>query len=267
MSTRVLPMNNCPRRRVQVLCVLLLALPSAGAQADVDIDKLWLPVSHQRHLPRLYDAARLLKAYSGCASFLEGTTQLDRSRPDHPVFSLRCRGPEGETFTVLVDGPSLEKLDDTRPAGRVSFEQLQREYEREQARLQEQRERQDDLAALELTSNEAQRLRERWRDWWGREYQRREHLWAQCEQLLEQRVGRMAELEWLTDSMPEADMAEPPTLETHPPLTFVMDFNAQSYHGEALRYRAYCRTADEQAQSSGETEAQMELEVRPRRED
>lgn len=246
-----------PRSRFACWTLLSVALwlPVPAASTDVDIDRLWLPKSHLRHLPRLYDAARLVKDSPRCAEFIEGTSQLDRSTLEHPIFKLTCRAPEGETYSLLVDGPSLHKLDETRPEGYVSFEQLREEYEQEQARLRERERKERELAELELESLEAERIRQQWLDWWEVEHERRAGLWGECAELLDERVGRMQALDWLTDTMPEPDLAEEPSLESHPPLTFVVDFNAQSYYGEELHYRAFCR----------EVSGELELEVRPRR--
>lgn len=238
-----------------MLLTAALCLPLPAASTDVDLDRLWLPKSYLRHLPRLYDAARLVKDSPRCAEFIEGTSQLDRSSLEHPVFKLTCRSVEGQTYSLLVDGPSLFTLDDTRPEGRVSFDQLREEYEQEQAIAREQERKERELAELEREAREADRERQLWLDWWEVEHQRRAELWQQCADLLDERVGRMQALEWLTDTMPEPELAQEPSLDGHPSLTFVVDFNAQSYYGEALQYRAFCR------EESGE----LELEVRPRR--
>lgn len=240
------------------LALLLGIGVSMPIAAEVDLDRLWLPSSHQRHLTRLYDAARHVQASPGCAEFVEGTSQLDRTRLDHPVFRLTCRDADGESYSVLVDGPSQKLLDDTRPEGRVSFEQLREEYEQERKRLEALARREQELADLELSSREAQRMRREWLQWWEAEHQRRAALWAECGTLLEERVGRMQSLEWLTETMPEPELSQEPELESHPPVRFVIDFNAESYYGEALAYRAFC--------AQKEQDGELELEVRPRRE-
>lgn len=255
------PAGRCPSPRRPGWLVTLVFLGvgfTAPIAAEVDLDSLWLPSSHQRHLPRLYDAARHVRALPGCEEFIEGTSQLDRTRPDHPVFRLTCRDADGETYSVLVDGPSQEVLDDTRPGGRVSFEQLRVEYEQERKRLEELVRREQELADLEMSSREAERLRREWLQWWEAEHQRRARLWTECRALLDERVGRMQSLEWLTETLPEAELSQEPELESHPPVSFVIDFNAESYYGEPLAYRAFCAQEDQ-----GEA---MQLDVRPRRE-
>jgi len=263
-------MTTCPRPdparapclRRPVLRALALMLPvmiyCLPVAAEVDLDRLWLPSSYQRHLPRLYDAARNVQDLPGCAELIEGTSQLDRSRVDHPVFRLTCRDDDGETYSLLVDGPSQKLLDDTRPEGLIAFEQLREEYEQERERLEALTRREQELADLELSSREAERIREQWLRWWEVEHQRRERLWAECGVLLDERVGRMQALEWLTKTMPEPEFTEEPELESHPPVRFVIDFNAESYYAEPLAYRAFC-TQEEQG-------GDMILEVRPRRE-
>lgn len=259
MSTLVLPMISFPppswrsALRCLVLCGLLW--PVGYVQA-VELEQLWLPKSYLRHLPRLYDAARLVEAYPRCAQLLEGTSHLDRSTLEHPVFRFTCRNSEGESFSLLVDGPSLEKLDETRPSGRVSFEQLHEEYREEQARERERELKQQELAQLRLASEEAERVRKEWVEWWEEEYQRRETVWAKCVARLQERVGEMQSLEWLTDTMPEPELAQEPELGSRPALTFVIDFNAQSYYGEDLYYRAYCRESEDDT---------LELDIKARR--
>lgn len=259
MFTHVLPMINFPppesRGALKSLALVGLLWLGAHAQA-VELEQLWLPKSYLRHLPQLYDAARLVEDSPRCAELLEGTSHLDRSTLDHPVFRFTCRNSEGKSYSLLVDGPSLEKIDETRPSGRVSFEQLREEYREEQARERERELKRQELAELQSASEEAERVRQQWLAWWQEEFQRREDLWTQCVKRLQERVGDMQSLEWLTDTMPEPDLEQEPELGNHPALTFVVDFNAQSYYGEDLYYRAYCRQSDDDT---------LELDIKARR--
>lgn len=222
----------------------------------VDMEQLWVPKSYLRHLPRLYDAAQLVEQTPVCEEFLEGTTHLGRTTMEHPVFTLKCRNEEGKTFSLMVDGPSLKKIDDTRPGGLVSFEQLQKEYEQAQERERERERKERELAELQQQRREAERETEQWLKWWEEEHRRREAMWQQCVEKLKVRVGGMQALEWLTETMPEPELAQEPTLESHPALTFTIDFNAESYYGEALRYRVLCQREGEE----------IVLDIGPRRE-
>lgn len=225
--------------------VAWVALLFSPPMMAVDMEQLWVPKSYLRHLPRLYDAARQVEQFPGCKEFIEGTTHLSRTTADHPVFTLKCRNEEGETFSLMVDGPTLKKVDDARPGGLVSFEQLREEYEQAQARKRERERKERELAALQQQRQEAEQERKQWLKWWEEEHRRRAVVWQQCVEKLEARVGGMQSLEWLTETMPEPELAHEPRLEAHPALTFTIDFNAESYYGEALRYRALCREEDE----------------------
>ncbi len=243
MSTPSLRKNSfLPFKVGGLLSAALLISPPLMA---VDVEQLWVPKSYLRHLPRLYDAAQQVEDSPGCDEFIEGTTHLGRTTMEHPVFTFKCRNEEGKTFSLMVDGPTLKKVDDTRPGGLVSFEQLRAEYEQAQAREQERERKERELAELQQQRQEAERERQQWLDWWEEEHRRREAVWQQCVEKLEDRVGGMQALEWLTQTMPEPDWAQEPTLDAHPALTFTIDFNAESYYGEALRYRVLCQQEGE----------------------
>lgn len=243
---------------------------SAATASAVELEQLWVPKSHLRHLPRLYDAAQLVEDSSRCHEFLEGSMALDQSSLEHPVFKFRCRDAERRTYGILVDGPSLEKLDDTRPGGQVSFAQLEQEYQQELERKKERERKLEELAALEeqkrleavaLAELEEQREqeeleRQRRRDWWAEEQRRRAELWALCRSALEDRVGRMAALEWLTQSMPAQELPEDLETGAQPAMDFELKFNAEDLHGQALYYRAKCSISSDE---------DYELSIKPRR--
>ena len=254
MCMRKLPRINYPHLSAGL--ALCLCLSAAAPVQSVELEQLWLPKSYLRHLPRLYDAARLVEESPGCEELLEGTSHLGRSALEHPVFTLKCRNPAGRTFSLMVDGPSLMKVDDTRPGGLVSFEQLREEYELAQQRERERQEKARELAALEAQKQQTEQERQQWLQWWEDEFARRETFWKECVAALEQRVGGMQALEWLTTERPEPELGQAPNLESHPPLTYVIDFNAESYYGEALFYRASCRQDDQ---------GELELDIKARR--
>lgn len=241
-----------------------------AAAIAVELEQLWVPKSYLRHLPRLYDAAQLVENSSRCEEFLEGSMALDQSSLEYPVFKFRCRNAERKTYGLLVDGPSLEKLDDTRPGGTISFAQLEQEYQQELERQKERERKREELAALEeqkrqeaqaLAELEEQRKqeeleRQRRRAWWVEEQKRRAELWELCRSALEDRVGAMAALEWLTRSMPAQELSEELETGAQPPVTFEFDFDAQDLHGQALYYRAQCNIS---------SSADYELSIKPRR--
>lgn len=239
------------RRRLSALsAALLFCMANVGHAQTVDLDQLWLPQSYLRHLPRLYDAAQLVDASSRCAEFITGTVAVDRSRLEQPVFTFTCRDQNRQTYALLVDGLTLNKLDGTRPEGFITFEDLELEYQREQALAEERQRHQDELAR-----QRAQRQKER------EEQRRAERLWPICWAQLQERVGNMAELEWLTETMStpgyalesnideqeqEQEEGQEQEIEMLPAMIFVTDFNAKDINGEALRYRAQCTVKDAQ---------------------
>lgn len=236
------------RRRLSA--VLLFCLASAGQAQTVDLDQLWLPQSYLRYLPRLYDAAQLVDASSRCGEFITGTVAVDRSHLDHPVFTFTCRDHHRQTYSLLVDGLTLHKIDDTRPEGFITFDDLELEYQREQALAEERQQYREELAQKRLQ-----------REYERQEQKRAERLWPVCWEPLQKRVGRMAELEWLTDTMPAPGYADTHAIDDsgvdeRPPMVFVIDFNARDIAGQALQYRAHCTVtnADE-----------YQLDIKPRR--
>lgn len=259
-------MINC--RSLKILFSLVLCYPASAV--SVELEQLWVPQSYLRHLPRLYDAAQLVEESSRCHEFLEGSMALDHSSLEHPVFKFRCRDVERKTYGLMVDGPSLEKLDDTRPGGRISFAQLEQEYQQEQERQRaresklaelaalEEQQRQEAAALAELEEQRKQEELERQRriEWWAEELKRRAELWELCRAGLEDRVGAMAALEWFIQEMPAQELSEDLETGTQSPLEFEFDFNAQDPYGQALYYRAQCRISGSE---------DFELGIKPRR--
>lgn len=241
---------------------LLKALPlvvlwgSCAPTHGVELEQLWVPKSYLRHLPRLYDAAQLVEDSSRCTEFLEGTVAVDQSELEQPVFKLTCRNRDHQTYSLLVDGGSLEKLDDTRPGGSVSFAQLEEEYQQERERQLERERKRQELAERRARQRREAEERERREAWLEAERLRWERLWEVCKAGLQERVGRMSKLEWLTDAMPQPEFASEPEVGDQPPVTFTIDFNAEDVHGAALSYQAQCTVEDAE---------QYQLDIGPRK--
>jgi hypothetical protein len=254
MSSVKLPMTSYRRLSVG----LLLAVTGAGNAQAVDLDQIWLPQSYLRHLPRLYDAAQLVDASSRCAEFITGTVAVDRSSLEHPVFTFTCRDDNRQTYSLLVDGLRLKKLDATRPEGAVSFEQLEEEYQREREVALERERQREELERLRAQRQQEREEQKRREVWVEQERIRAELLWQTCLAQLEDRVGNMSHLVWLTDSMPPPGYETEPEVGEQPPFVFVIDFDARDIVGQELRYRARCVVANE---------IEHRLEIRPRREE
>lgn len=226
-----------------------------------DVDQLWVPQSYIRHLPQMYDGAALVADSQRCVEFISGEIHLDRSTLEHPVFRYLCRDERGHTLAKLVDGPTLELIDETRPGGQISFAELAAERERKRAeRERVERERAEREATLreDIEREREQQSREREeeqalvreKEQRQRARERRERLWPECQSAIRDRLGRMAGLEWLTDGQPE------PVTEEEDLLVFEVDFDAEDLHGQALSYRAYCEV---------DAEDELSVSIRPRR--
>ncbi|MDQ2075065.1 hypothetical protein [Marinimicrobium sp. ABcell2] len=222
---------------------LALSLAAASNAQTVDLDQLWLPQSYLRHLPRLYDAAQLVDASSRCVEFITGTVAVDRSSLEHPVFTFTCRNRERQTYSLLVDGLTLKKVDSTRPEGFISFEELEKEYQRERELALERERQREELEALRAQRQQEREEQQRREAWQKEEQARAELLWETCQAQLQDRVGNMSQLVWLTDTMPEPSYETEPEVGEQPPFVFVIDFNARDIVGQALRYRARCIVA------------------------
>lgn len=220
----------------------LSSVPDVTAQ-------LLLPKSYQQHLSKLQRAAELALATDRCERILQGGLQLDRSRPEHPVFRILCRDQHQQSFAMLVDGLSLHLLDDTRPGGSISFAEWQQEIDAEKERqrvleeleaaaLLQEAERRRDLEMLRLAQETL-----------AIEEARRKRLWEFCQQQLAIKVKTMREVSWLTNSMPEAHVDESNRL------GFYIDFDAEDLYRQPLLYRAECRI---------QSEEDYRLTIRPR---
>lgn len=233
-----------PSRRLirRTSALLLLALGSAGSLA-VELEQLHLPKSYLRYLPQMLDGGKLMAASERCDTFLSGELSLDRSQLDHPVFLYTCRDRDQRTYSLLVDGLTHDILDDSRPSGRVSFEQLQAEIDRERARARA-REEAEAAAIAELQRERAEVERQRQAELEQREQERqrleeiarRERLWQRCRSLLAEETRNMLDVTWLTQSQPQVQALDNEA-QRH---RYAVDFNAVDPQGRALAYRAYC---------------------------
>ncbi|WP_157960513.1 hypothetical protein [Marinimicrobium alkaliphilum] len=236
-----------PRLKRALPLIALVGLGSAQAQLGVDLDKLTVPQTYVRYLPPMVDAARLVKADETCVTLIAGEVHTDRSTPEHPIFRFSCRDDDRRLFSWLVDGLSLKLLDESRPEGQISFADLAAERERERARdLAREQERakvreqlqalQDALGQMDEEDLEAALAR-------------RIQVWRACRSALIERAQTLAEVHWLTETMPEPEMVGDGVMR------FEVDFNARDPRRQLLEYRASC---------VGSTAADTELRLRPR---
>lgn len=189
---------------------LFISCLSLPALADsVDKTRLWLPTSYKTLYLPLKEAAQTANRLERCLTVLEGTVDLEQSRPGHPIFRILCRQENGRNYNEMVDGISFTTLTTVEiPPKPLSAEEQERLEQEEQARQQAER--------------EAHHLA----------------LWQACAQALEPLLQNMMELAWLTPAPPQA------TKETDTHVVFDRDFDAKDVWGKNLHYRAICRAED-----------------------
>lgn len=231
---------------------------SEGADHDLSIqtnspireNQLLLPKSYHQHRPLLWKAAALAIQTSRCARFLFGDLQRDYSTLTHPVFRIQCRDRENRSYALLVDGLSMRVLDDTHPAGSISFADLEQEFEagHERDLVWSERITTERLAAAK-DGNDAVLLREL-ENLKSLENARHKLLWEHCLRQLKMKVRNMNKLTWLTQDMPR------PEIEENNRLIYYIDFDAQDLYQQPLHYRAECSIADI---------GDLRLQIRPRK--
>lgn len=190
--------------------LLLLYVPAAA----LDERRLWLPVRYQSLYLPLVKAAQRAEALDRCVTVMEGTMDIEQSRPGHPIFRILCRQPNGHTYNEMVDGLTFTTL--TTPA--VVERELTQE-EQELLRQQEQARRQAEIAA------------------------RKTEAWEFCRRKLVYSTRMMLSLQWLVDleGLPEPEVFEEDNIR------FRADFDARNMQGELLHFTAECRVAGELA--------------------
>lgn len=240
------PLSKHRKTPFSVLLGAWLCLPSQA----VELDQLHLPRSYLRYLPQLYDGAKLMAQTEKCAQFVSGTLNVDASEDHAPVFSYTCRDSDDYTYRWKVDGLTLDILDDTRPEGRISFAGYQAELELQRQRQRERElARQNEVARLQAEREAIDAERERLR--LERE---RTAYWPKCKSLLAIQTRNMSAVEWLFDVQPEAEVLSSEENEAVV-VRFTMDFNAEDYYHQPLKYRAYCDFSPP---------AEAEIEIHPR---
>lgn len=241
-------MTNYPKTKLALLLALcglqqtyaadaLLSDDNTNAPAQVAPsileNQLVLPKSYRQHRSSLWKASALVVQTPRCARFLLGDLQLDRSTLSHPIFRIQCRDEKNKSYALLVDGLTMHVLDDTRPGGSISFDDLQKEIkaEHERRRIVEEKLAAEQLA--EAKKREDLQLLRQLEESKRVEDERRRQLWDHCQQQLRIKVRNMHELVWLTQNMPEPEVADDR-------LIYHIDFDAQDLRQQPLHYRAEC---------------------------
>lgn len=175
----------------------------------VDESRLWLAKSQHKYFLSLVQAAQVAETLERCSEVLEGTLDREQSAPNHPIFRVLCRQPNGRSYNEMVDGLSFETLTTPKPV------------------------------VVELTPEELEQLRRQQEERERQQTERRhDRFWQLCEAALSEKTRMMIDLAWLTQGRPE-----PASFDSHS-ASFAVDFNARSVWGEPLKFRANCIAGD-----------------------
>jgi hypothetical protein len=198
------------------ICASSLLLCAAPTFA-LDPQRLWLPTRYQTLYLPLVKAAETAEALDRCVTVMEGTIDLEQSRPEHPIYRILCRQDSGRTYNEMVDGLTFVTL----TTQQIAAPELTPD-EQELQRLQEEERR---LAEIARYKTEA---------------------WETCRQGLLQSTRLMLELRWLVD----LESVEPESFSDEI-ARFVVGFDASSMQGEALHFTGEC------TYSAGAAEVQL----------
>lgn len=186
--------------------ILVLMVASSIGHA-LDEDRLWLPVRYQTLYLSLVKAASVAEELERCVSVVEGTLDLEQSKPEHPVYRIQCRQESGRTYNEMVDGLSFATLTTVE----VVEPELSAE-EQEMLRVQEELRRQEEIA------------------------RQKQDAWQVCRSQLLERTKLMMDLTWQTEIEGERE----PEVYSEEEIRFSVDFDARSMWEEPLHYTADC---------------------------
>lgn len=194
------------KKFVSVPILVGVLVSSANA---VDDERLWLSASHSLLFIDLKEAALAAENLERCVSVVEGTIDLDDSKPGHPIYRILCQQKNRRTYNEMVDGISFATL-----TTKIEVPVLPSENELEALRIAEEKRKQE---AKDV---------------------RIESLSSICEQAINDKTRLMKGVVWLT-ALPvqPIDMDETSA-------RFTVDFDAKDIHGGVLKYRANCYFAD-----------------------
>ena len=86
-----------------LLALIALMLIKVSYAVALDEERLWLPSNYEHLYLNLKNSAITVEALESCETVLRGTLDFDVSvLPDHPVFRILCRRPNGRTYNEMV---------------------------------------------------------------------------------------------------------------------------------------------------------------------
>jgi len=199
------PWGSRKRFSSRLVYALLILLFSDSQVLAFDESRLWLPSKYHKLYLELKESAAAAEELDNCTEVLQGTIDLDQSMPEHPIFRILCRRPDGLSYNEMVDGLSKETLTTYIPPVVVmSEEDLERQRIEEQLRLEAEKER----------------LKQEFR--------------ALCRARMEEKTQLMISLNHLTAKDVEPSQYDGDSAQ------FNFDFDAKDIAGKALHYRARC---------------------------
>lgn len=176
----------------------------------LDESRLWLAKAHHKYHLDLVRAAHAAEALERCESVVEGTLDLEQSRPNHPYFRILCRQENGRSYNEMVDGLSFKTLTTV-----VVEKPEPTEEEIALLRAQEEARKQAELE------------------------DRKAMAWRACTEQLQQEARMMSDLVVITQAQPE------PNSLTDSEIIFITAFDAKDMWGKKLQFQAICTVTDE----------------------
>jgi len=76
-----------------------------------DNASLWLPKAYESHFEKLKHAAIVIKETEKCHRLLSGKLLEGRSKPEHLIFTFRCRTIERYSFSIEFDNNTQQITD------------------------------------------------------------------------------------------------------------------------------------------------------------
>ncbi len=179
--------------------------------ADVD---LWLPKTYQDHYLRLLDAAEKVEKDPYCHRLISGGMIEGRSTQEHMYFHFRCRAEDRKTFSIEVDGKSLEVTNVYKKQ-----KEAEKKAEEERQRLAEE------AAKAEADRIEAERL--------AKLRSEQSRYWKICRKAMRKRLKLFNNIKVLTKGIPD------PIIEGEK-FTYIVLFDAENPKKESLHYKVSC---------------------------
>ena len=193
--------------------IVLITIPAIASEKFADVD-LWLPKVYQKQYRVLLNAAEKAESDRYCHKLLSGRLIESESTLDHMKFHFRCRTQDSKTFSMQIDGNTLDVVNEYAEKQRIIEEQKKAE----EARLQAEK----DAEVARLEQEELDKLREEQSRYWGI-----------CRKSMKKRLKLFEQVEVLTPTPPD------PMIKGRQ-FTYLVDFNAKSPARKPLYFTISC---------------------------